>query len=160
MKTVTTLILLLFLGVHVVAQTKGSFFGCKSVVNYCNLVDTPDKFNQREIILSATYRYGFEQSELYCLGCEDSGSTWVEFDESFKKSTKSKYRKMVRKNGFRGRTVNVEAIGIFYSGGGYGDGSYSNKFVIKSLRKAEIVADSGLLPKVLSVEQRARVCNN
>ncbi len=32
----------------------------------------------QEVNVRATYRYGFEWQELYCLDCKDKGKAWLE----------------------------------------------------------------------------------
>ena len=47
-------------------------------VTFCDLVRNPDKYDGQEVSVRATYRYGFEWQELYCLDCKDKGKAWLE----------------------------------------------------------------------------------
>jgi hypothetical protein len=47
-------------------------------VTFCDLVRNPDKYDGHEVSVRATYRYGFEWQELYCLDCKDKGKAWLE----------------------------------------------------------------------------------
>src|SRR5262249_11548964 len=89
-------------------------------ISYCELIRNPEKFDRKQVRMQVTYRYGFEWSELYCLDCLKEGNVWVEFASSFKSCTKSVIARRVGDNGFVGRTVNIIAVGTFYSGGNYG----------------------------------------
>lgn len=126
-------------------------------VSFCDLIENAEKYKDKEVTVKATYKYGFEHAELYCLGCEDQA--WVEFDESFKNHSKSKYLKKIKSNGDQGRTVNVEVVGTLFSGGGFGHlGFYPYLFVVKSLKNAEVVANVGLNPHALSNEEQKKIC--
>jgi hypothetical protein len=126
-------------------------------LGFCDLIKNFEKYKDKEVTVKATYRYGFEQAELYCIGCIEN-KVWVEFDESFKKNSKSKYTKKIIDNAFRGRTVNVEVTGTLFSGGFGHFGVYPYKFVVKSLRMAEVVADKGLSPNALSEDEQKKLC--
>jgi len=128
-------------------------------VSYCELVRNPEKYDRKQVRTQATYRYGFEWSELYCLDCLKEGNVWVEFESSFKACTKSSIARNVGDNGFVGRTVNLIVVGTFYSGGNYGHmGEYRFKFVVNCLERAEVVINDSPLPDKLPPEAAARVC--
>lgn len=131
----------------------------KDVTEFCDLIRDASKHVGREVKVRATYRYAFEHSEIYCLGCTDD-RVWVEFDSSFKKRTKYKLRERIGDNGFQGRTVNVVAIGKLITGEGYGHfGVYPFKFVISSLVEAEIVSQKGTAIEALEPTEKAKVCD-
>jgi len=160
MKIIYTLIFIFLLCFVVKAQTSKQATKEKSEteISFCDLIKNSEKYKDKEVSVRATYRYSFEHAELYCLECVEN-KAWVEFDESFKKYSKSKYTKKIKNNGFRGRTVNVEVVGTLLSGGGFGHfGIYPYKFVVKSLKMAEIVSDIGADPNALSKEEQKKLC--
>lgn len=84
-------------------------------VSFCDLVRNPEKYNGQEIRVRATYRYGFEWSELYCLDCLDKGKAWlapVAIDEAAERA----FRRLPKGAGI----VNLTVQGVFVSGDTYG----------------------------------------
>lgn len=155
MKSFFAIFIIVFLSFTIKAQT-----GQKNEVTFCDLVDNPEKYAGKEVIVKATYQYGFELSAIYCLKCIEK-KAWVELDDSFKKFSKSKYRKLIKENGDRGRTVNVVFSGTLLYGGGFGHlGIYPYGFIAKSIITGEIVADNGLNPHALSLEEQQKICRN
>jgi hypothetical protein len=47
-------------------------------LRFCDLVRNPAEYNGKTVTVRATYRYGFEWEELYCLDCLDKGKAWLE----------------------------------------------------------------------------------
>ena len=39
-------------------------------VSFCDLIKDPGKFDGRAVTLKASYRYGFEWQELFCVSCK------------------------------------------------------------------------------------------
>lgn len=108
-------------------------------VAFCDLLTNAEDFEGKTIRIKATYRYGFEVSELFCLDCRDKGLVYLGFEDDFDSITKSSVRKKVKWNE-RGRTVNVLAVGKFYSKGGYGHmGGSPYKFVAQYFEAADII---------------------
>ena len=159
MTKVFGMILILFISIAGRAQhSEVARKGKPEVVSFCVLMSDSEKYRDKEVRIKATYRYGFEIAELYCLGC-DKTHAWVELDEDYKEHSKSRYVRMIKSNGFQGRTVNVEVIGTLVSGSGFGHfGRLPFKFVVKSLVKAEIIADTGPEPHALSQKERKKLC--
>jgi len=69
--------------VHIVA-----FFSCcalsaaaQTQVSFCDLLRNPDTYDGKEVTVRATYRYGFERQQLYCLECIDKGRAWLELPD-------------------------------------------------------------------------------
>ncbi len=109
-------------------------------VKFCDLLKNQDEYKDKTVRLKATYRYGFEWSELYCSNCVGKGQVWVDFADSFEESSKKKYRKKLNENGEGGRTVNVTFVGKFLAQGHYGHmGGYSYNFVVEKVENAEII---------------------
>jgi hypothetical protein len=47
-------------------------------VSFCELIKSPEKFEQKLVRVKAVYRYGFEWSEFYSLNCPSKKRVWVE----------------------------------------------------------------------------------
>jgi hypothetical protein len=127
------------------------------VLDFCDLIENADRYVSQKVQLRATYMYGFEVAELYCLGCQKE-KVWVEFDDSFEKNSSSRERKKIKPNRDAGRTVNITAIGVLYAGSFGHFGVYPLKFVITALKKADVVTNVGLPPRSLSVEAQKKLC--
>lgn len=127
-----------------------------SIVDFCDLIKSGGNYDNREISVRATFRYGFEWQEIYCLKCRDSEKVWLEVDDYL--LTKSA-RKVLRRFPKDGGTVNAVFMGRFErSGGPFGDGSYRSRLVLVSLVDAELVTKSGGDPRSLPTRIRRKVC--
>lgn len=146
------LILLPFLWQAALGQENNNLM----TVKYCELVKSPEKYDGKEIIVHATYRYGFEWQEMFCLGCRDKGKTWLEIDEdNITKKSKKVLKKFPKDIG----TINALFTGIFESSKGhFGDGGYRFRFVVKEISRAELVTKSGADPGSLPDAIRKKVC--
>ena len=87
----------------------------------CDLIQNPEKYNGKEVIIRATYRYGFEWSELYCLDCLDLGKVWLDMPTALEETSANSLKKMPKGAGI----VNLTVQGVFVSGGTFG---HSNAF--------------------------------
>jgi hypothetical protein len=120
-----------------------------TVVAYCDLVTNPDKYDGKEVTVHATYRYGFEWQEIFCMECRKIAKTWLEFDEELKSDFKSKLKKFPRDQG----TVNAIFTGTFHSSKGpYGDGGYRFRFDVRTISSVEVVSKEGRDPEHLPAE--------
>jgi hypothetical protein len=65
---------------------------CQTSISFCDLIRTPEKYAGKLVKVRATYKYGFEWQQLYCLDCLDKGKTWLDLsggiDERSEKSLK------------------------------------------------------------------------
>src|SRR5215813_13785653 len=68
MPSAFVLISLMFLSVATYAQTPAKF---------CDLLRNPEKYRDQRVKVRATFRYGFEWQQLYCLDCLDKGRAWL-----------------------------------------------------------------------------------
>jgi hypothetical protein len=126
-------------------------------VSLCDLLTNPQEFADKLVRVKATYRYGFEWSDLYCSDCESPGDVWVDFTEGFEGESKKKYRKKLNENGEVGRTVNVIFVGKFYSGGHYGHMSgYPYKFIAQRVENAKIIYKDSPSPEFLPNEVKTQ----
>ena len=127
----------------------------EGMVAFCDLVANPDKYDGKEVTVRATYRYGFEWQEIFCMECRKIAKTWLEFDEGLKSEFKATLKKFPRDQG----TVNGIFTGTFHSSKGpYGDGGYRFRFDVKAISRIEVVSKEGWDPAHLPAESRKRVC--
>lgn len=123
-------------------------------VSLCDLVRSPRDFDQKRVRIQATYRYGFEWSELYCEDCLDVGLVWLDFDTAFDESTDKKTRSRIKWSE-KGRTVNITAVGKFYAVGKFGHlGGYPFKFVAEYFERAEVILNDS--PVTLPAKVRGK----
>ena len=125
----------------------------------CTILKSPSQYDGRQVVVEATYRAGFEASELYCLSCNDRGGVWVDFDgpDGSDNVTKAIDR-LLRKH--RG-TVNGTFSGVFHFQEGHKYGhlnSWSYQISLDSAQDLRLVDHLGLSPRALSSESRSKVC--
>ena len=126
------------------------------LISYCHLIKNPEMYDGKEVTVRATYRYGFEWQELFCLDCRNLGKTWLEIGDITEKS-KNILKKLPRDDG----TVNAVFTGTFESSKGpFGDGGYRFRFVLKEISQTEFVTKSGADPNQLPNNLRKKVCGN
>lgn len=84
-------------------------------ITFCDLLRNPEKYNGKEVTVRATYRYGLEWQQLYCLDCLEKGKALLEVpdngDESLERSLKRTPKAGI---------VNLTVQGLFMSGRTYG----------------------------------------
>ena len=129
-------------------------------VTYCDLVRDIEKYKDKTVRLRAIYRFGFEWSNIYCLECLgiESSSTWLDFADEMCDGSKK-----IKGNGFAGRTVRVQVIGKFFTGGSYGQlGDAPNKFVVSCVEKVKTIAKDSSVPQALpaNIREKTRCCNS
>jgi hypothetical protein len=66
------------------------------VVDYCELLRTPDLYDKKIIRLRALYVRGFEVAAFEHPQCDEARSVWVEFDQSEPSCTDKKIRKAMQ----------------------------------------------------------------
>lgn len=126
------------------------------VVDYCDVLKSPNDFDGKRVTLRATYRYGFEWQEIFCLQCRDRGKTWLEIDDD---AISPKSKKMLKKLPKNDGTINAIFTGKFESSKGpFGDGSYRFRFVLEEIRQAKLVSKSGFDPTQLPEDVRKKLC--
>ena len=126
-------------------------------VNLCDLIQSPEKFEQKMVRVKAIYRYGFEWSEIYSLKCKTTKRVWVE-----SKDVKCKDADRVDKMDFAGmggRTFGVITVGQFTGEKrGYGHMNEFNYLLkVKCFEKAEYLDDKGSVPEALAPEQSQKI---
>ena len=105
-------------------------------LSFCDLVRDPKKFNGQVVTIRATYHYGFERQQLYCLDCLDMGKTWLEIPWDIDDASK----KALRRAGKDAGIVNLTVRGTFMSGSAYGHlGGYRYKFVAEKISNVVVI---------------------
>ena len=115
---------------------------------FCDLLRNPDKYNGKEVTVRATYRYGFEWQQLYCLDCVEKGRAWLEIpgdgDESLDRSLRRTPKAGI---------VNLTVQGLFLSGSTYGHmNGYSYQITAHKISSVVV-----LLKGIKSREEEQRV---
>lgn len=123
-------------------------------LSYCDLVQNPDRYSGQRVSFTATYRYGYEWQELYCLTCRDAGKTWLEFPQDPPKEMKKAFKGTPKGQG----TLNANFKGVFQTNGSYGDGSYKYQLALEHIADVQVISRSGGVPGVLPEPARRRVC--
>lgn len=122
---------------------------------FCDLIGNPEKYDGKEVVVSATYRYGFEWQEIFCMECRKIGRTWLEFDDDLAIQSKRELKKFPKNQG----TVNAVFTGTFQSSKGpYGDGGYRYQLRVREVSHPRIVSKSGWAPEHLPPNVRKLVC--
>jgi hypothetical protein len=128
MRILSRVLLILFLSQAVA--------GSDTKVSFCDLVQNPEKFNGKEVTVRATYRYGFEWEQLYCLDCLDKGKAWLEIPADIDDASEKAMKQAPKGAGI----VNLTIQGTFMSGGTYGHlNGYRYQFVAKEISNVAVV---------------------
>jgi len=105
-------------------------------IAFCDLLRDPQVFNGKEITLRATYKYGYEWSQLYCLDCLDKGRAWFRIADDVDAKAIESLKRAPKGAG----TVNITTRGIFMSGGTFGHlNGYRYEFVAESVTDVAVV---------------------
>jgi hypothetical protein len=124
-------------------------------VSYCELIRHPKEYDGKNIAVRATYRYGFEWQEMFCMRCRDDGKTWLEFGTDTPAGVRRALGKAPRHQG----TLNATFYGTFRgSKGPYGDGGYAFRFDVKAVKGVETVSKDGWAPERLSASEQQKLC--
>jgi hypothetical protein len=103
---------------------------------FCDLLRNPEKYDGKEVTVRATWRYGFEWSQFYCLDCLDKGRAWLEMPSDLDDvSTKILSRKPKGAG-----IVNLTVQGVFMSGGHFGHlNAYPYQLVARRVSNVAVV---------------------
>jgi hypothetical protein len=156
---VTTLFLFLCFPFHFSREILAAYQSDKGLANYtqidlCEILRNPQQYDGKQVVVRASYRYGFEWQELFCMRCRKQGKTWLEF--SFENDTT--IRRALRKAPKHQGIVNATFYGIFQAGGSYGDGWYSYKIDLRFVKDVKIISRNGGVPESLPSEVRKQLC--
>ena len=127
-------------------------------VAFCDLLDNPERYNQKIVRTRAVFsRGGEDYAELYCPRCYSvERMVWPTFDDdSFDSSTKSSIRKKF--DGSFDVTLSATVVGKFIASPGGHLGLYRHQFLITRAEQAERVSKGFGLPERLSRKVKRRV---
>lgn len=114
----------------------GTPAGSDPIVTFCDLVRSPQEFSGKEVTVRATYRYGFEWQEFYCLDCLDKGKAWLEIPVDIDDASEKAMRRAPKGAGI----VNLTVHGTFFSGSTYGHlNGYRYKLVAKNISRVAVI---------------------
>lgn len=128
MRILSWVLLILFLSESVA--------GSNATVTFCDLVRNPEKFNGEEVTVRATYHYGFEWQQLYCLDCLDKGKAWLEIPADIDSASEKAMKHAPKGAGI----VNLTVSGTFMSGSTYGHlNGYRYQLVARKISNVSVV---------------------
>jgi hypothetical protein len=124
-------------------------------VRYRDLIRNLKEYEHKRVAVSASYRYGFEWQELFCLECRDQGKTWLEVTEKNANAFRRALRTAPRDHGI----INATFYGILDgSNGPYGDGGYAYQFEVELVKDVKVVYHDGRVPELLPAEVQKQLC--
>ena len=124
-------------------------------INYCDLINNPQDYDGKQVVFNASYRYGFEWQEIFCLSCKGRGKIWLEFGNDPAPAVRQSFRKTPKHQGI----VKAVFYGTFHGiKGNYGDGSYPYRFDLEFVKEVKVVYRDGRSPELLPAEVQKKVC--
>jgi hypothetical protein len=104
---------------------------------FCDLMQNPDKYRGKRVTVRATWRYGFEWSQFYCIDCSLKEMTWLEISPELDNASNKLLNRVPKGAGI----VNITVEGNFESGGHFGhmDG-YPCRFTAKRIMRLTVVS--------------------
>src|SRR5262249_32501957 len=118
-------------------------------VSYCDLVNNPERYDQKIVRVSAVYVYGFEGAVLYCPECyRNEYKTWVKPEESLMSCTRPGIIKKLKGDAHKGRTLSVIMVGKFHGKEGrFGhENSYRFQLDLSCVEAATVLAEGARAP--------------
>ena len=127
MRSTSALISLMSLSAAVHAQTP---------VKFCDLLRNPEKYRDQQVKVRATFRYGFEWQQLYCLDCLDKGRAWLWLPDEMDDESTRTFKKMPKGAGM----VNLTVVGVLHFGGSYGHrNGYRYELIAQEIRDVAVI---------------------
>jgi hypothetical protein len=124
-------------------------------VSFCELVSNPDRYNLKVVTVRATYKYGYEWSELYCLACLEKGLAWLEIPITANDSDVKALKHMPKGAG----TVNITVQGTFFKCGHCGhENGYRFKFVATKATDVAVIINGMKSPEVEQKAEKQWAC--
>jgi len=123
----------------------------QSSVAFCDLLRNPAQYDGKEVRVRATYRYGFEWSQLYCIDCIDKGKAWLKFSDNLDEASQRSLRKLPKGAGIANLTVQ----GVFSSVGTFG---HSNGYRYQIL--ASKISDVSVIQKGMQAPEMEQKAEN
>jgi hypothetical protein len=132
-----------------------SAWGQDLPVSFGELIGRPKDFDGKRITVRATYRYGFEWQELYCMPSRRSARVWLAIPTDLPKQIQNTSKRLPKHQG----TINAIFTGLFHGEpSAFGDGAYQYQLDLEKLDQVEVVSKSGAVPDALTPTERTRVC--
>ncbi len=129
--------------------------GEESVLDVCDLINRPEAFDGKRVTVRASYRYGFEWQEIYCLECRHLAKVWLAIPPELPKPVQRSLNRLPKNQG----TVNATFTGVFHgSRSAFGDGGYQYQLDLERLDKVDVISKSGAVPDALPTGERAKLC--
>ena len=130
----------------------------ETVLHLCDVLQKPEQYNGKQITVKATYRVGFENSQMYCMACLSEGYVWMDTAQvhgDVSSSVKKLYR--LEKEG---GTLNGIFTGTFYGPGFYGHmGTGKYEIKVEKIRELKLIGHTWVIPEVLPKKIRQKVCH-
>lgn len=121
----------------------------QTATKLCELLRHPDKYEGKLVKVRATFRYGYEWEQFYCLDCLDKGKAWLTIPSEIDDESDKVFRKMPKGAGI----VNVTVTGIFHFGSSYGHmNGYRYEVIAQQIRDVAVI-QKGMRP--LAEESKA-----
>jgi hypothetical protein len=119
------------------------------------LLNRPMDFDGKHVTVRATYRYGFEWQELYCVPNQPSARVWLEIPPDVAKAAVRTLKRFPKQAG----TINATFTGQFFGQRStYGDGGYQYQLLLEKIEHAEVISRSSPVPNALPPRELSRVC--
>lgn len=129
--------------------------GEDSALDICGLIDRPQAFDGKRVTVRASYRYGFEWQEIYCLQCRHLAKVWLAIPPELPKTVQRNLSRLPRNQG----TVNATFTGVFHgTRSAFGDGGYQYQLDLEHIEHVKVVSTSGAVPDALPDRQRTKLC--
>jgi len=142
------------LGLAATVLILSGFGRAETPTPFCELLRNPEKYNGKEVTVRATWRYGFEWSQFYCLDCLDKGRAWLQVPSDLEEDGPS--AKALRGIPKGAGIVNITVQGVFMSGGHFGHlNGYPYQLVARKVSSVAIVLKGmGDIAKETEAEKR------
>lgn len=122
-------------------------------LSLCAVLKDPSLYQQKDLVIAAGYRVGFEWQELLCFTCASNDRVWVEFDPDTKGISK------IPKSRTFDQLYKVTFRGTFEGGSLYGHNSgYAFQFQVSEVKSAELVWRLATRHKEIPADVKACVC--
>jgi len=105
----------------------------QEAMTFCHLLRNADKYDGQLVRVRATFRYGYEWQQLYCLNCLDKGKAWLEVPVDLDDKSEKAFKKMPKRAGI----VNLTVGGIFHFGKSNGHlNGYRYELIAQEIRES------------------------
>jgi hypothetical protein len=127
----------------------------QTAVSFCDLVRNPEQYDGKTVTVRATYKYGFEWQQFYCLDCLDRGKAWLELPDDLDQVSSKALKRAPKGAGI----VNLTAEGVFMGRGNFGHmNGYHYKFVAHQVRDVVVVLKGMKRPAEEEKAQKRWAC--